>query len=108
MSAPRCFARALAALIALVTLGVFGTQPAEANHYPQGARCNECHSLSETNMVAGTRLIRRDAFTAAAEANGWSAGTAVPCLFCHRTNKTSSTSGEMKGMEAFFGSGAVS
>ncbi|HEY6006922.1 MAG TPA: hypothetical protein VIU40_01260, partial [Geobacteraceae bacterium] len=108
MSAPRRFAPAVATLVAALALAVFSPQPAEANHYPQGALCMDCHALSESSMVTGTRLIKRDSFTAAAEANGWLAGNEVPCLFCHRTNKTSSTTGEMKGMEAFFGSGAVS
>ena len=103
----RTLVRALAVL-ALAALFRPGAAEA-ATHYPTGAYCSNCHAISETEMVAGTRLIRKTSFLNELINDPnypWATGSNVPCLFCHREGPATST--EMRRVENHFSSDVVS
>ncbi|TAL18115.1 CxxxxCH/CxxCH domain-containing protein, partial [bacterium] len=73
-----------AVAIAFLAVAVTGEQ-AYATHYPNGSLCYDCHAVSRSSILSGTRLIRRSPKTTEL---GWTTGSA-PCLFCHESHAVS-------------------
>ncbi|PLX43926.1 MAG: hypothetical protein C0609_06915, partial [Deltaproteobacteria bacterium] len=98
----------LAAAIIAVVISMFATD-AMATHYPDGAFCYDCHAVSRSQMVSGTKLIRSSARTIALLKQPEWDGTSMPCLFCHSEAASSvASSTEMVSVDDIFDSPAMS
>ena len=80
---------------------------AGATHYPPGSSCYDCHAISESKMVVGTKLIKKSQKTIDLNITGSS--TPIRCLFCHERNAVSlQNRTEMMGVWEHFGSSSLS
>ncbi|MEW6486885.1 MAG: CxxxxCH/CxxCH domain-containing protein, partial [Thermodesulfobacteriota bacterium] len=79
----------LGALAAAVCLFAAGSPARAATHYPPGSFCVDCHAVSQSKMVVGTRLIKKSQKTV--DLGITESSTAIRCLFCHEKNAVSVT-----------------
>ncbi|TLN26300.1 CxxxxCH/CxxCH domain-containing protein, partial [bacterium] len=99
------FASAALAIAAMLLAG----QNAYATHYPDSALCYDCHAVSKSNVLPGTKLIRNTprVQTIITASPAWSGGNPLPCLFCHDAHAVSVTNSSilasnMVGVIPFF------